>query len=138
MLDVLAQVLDVNFDPNHVNIVHRVNTREGKIRPIVANIYSKEIRRNWVVRARKKQVAKNLPESTIYIGEHMSPHYKMLLSKAKTAIKLRNSKVQVTGEEIFKYAWFSDGKILIRKTEGEKAVQIMSEVDIEKHIGHLN
>lgn len=58
----------------------------------------------------------------IYINEHLCPENKVFLGKAISAKREKN----------WKFAWVSDGKILMRKSEKAKVLHITCEDDLVK------
>jgi len=82
--NVAAQIGITTFNPNSVNVIHRVNTRNSKCRPIIVNFYSRQVRYYWISQGRKNNgfstttISPNLPQSKIYVGEHLCPANKIL------------------------------------------------------------
>lgn len=132
----VARHIGVEFDENQVNVAHRTPSATNNVKPIIVNFYSRELKREWVQHARKKRsikstdIRRGLPESRIYISEHMCPANKTLMGKAKAAM---NALPRGT----FKYVWFGDGKVFGRKNENSRSITIRSESDIIKFIGPI-
>lgn len=61
------------------------------------------------------------PETNIYINEHLTVRNKYLLGKAKELRKFN-----------YKFIWYKNGTIFVRRNEEEKIVQITNEEQIEK------
>lgn len=58
----------------------------------------------------------------IYISEHRTPHSNQLFNEAMDLKKKKE----------FKYVWFKDGAILVRKDEKSKVMEVKGEEDIKK------
>lgn len=94
----IAKTLQLDVVPADINIAHRTKTAEGKIRPIVANIYSRCLKQELIVKAKKKKgidsktvtSLSTFPASKIYVGDHLCPANKILLAKAKAAANEKN------------------------------------------------
>lgn len=130
----IAKYIQVPFAESDINIIHRVDSKTAKHRPIVANFQSKRLRDVWVANGKKVKNIKStdinhgLKLSTIFVGEHISPFYKALLGKAKAAANANPD---------FKYVWFSGGKVRAKRNENAKGTVIQSENDVIKHIGPI-
>jgi len=133
VLNDIAETINVDFHPNDVNVVHRTKThRKGVPRPIVVNFYARGAKKEWISKAKErgtlnaKEIHRNLPDSRIFIGEHLCPANKKLLSKARQAASV------MAPEERWQYVWPYDGKIYARKATGQPSYQIRGDMDIDK------
>lgn len=106
--------------PGPKNIVVQFTSRWTRA-TVLANSkkYRRTNKRNLVAKDIKPEKA-NTP---IYISEHLSPAYKQLLKKAK----------QFANDNHFKFVWVREGRILLKKDEGERQTfNISSEEDLAK------
>lgn len=118
-----------NLEAAHITKAHRIYSKNDSAPPILVK-FSSVLSRNKVLRSAKKVSdrsqglifpnARN-KEKKIFIGESLNSYYKKLLYNTKGAAK----------EKGFKFAWVVDGKILVRKNEGAKAIRISSMRDVE-------
>jgi len=133
----LAQFLKVPFEPDCINVVHRTQAAEGRIRPIVVNFFSRELKKLWVDRARKlrsinaRDINRRLANSKIYINEHLCPANKRLLGRANAARRA------LPAGSLFKYIWSHEGKIFCKKEVGARTEIIRCDEDIVKYIGDI-
>lgn len=67
-----------------------------------------------------KDINRNLPDQNVYVSEHLSPRYKVLLAKAKSQAK----------DKGWKYVWTRDCNILARKDQNCNVVSVTCEQDI--------
>ncbi|XP_028160383.1 tachykinin-like peptides receptor 86C [Ostrinia furnacalis] len=58
----------------------------------------------------------------IYVSEMLTPRTKILLSSAKKLVK----------DGLFKFCWISKGVVLLRKSEGEPAIVVTRQEDLEE------
>lgn len=118
-----------NMDTSEISNAHRIYSKDDSAPPILVK-FSTVISRNQALQNFKKVSdrsqglvfpnARN-KEKKIYIGESLNAFYKKLLYNTKAFAK----------EKGYKYAWVVEGKILVRKNEGTKAIRISSMRDIE-------
>lgn len=110
----LSKVLKLEFDARDVSMCHRLPRREGQEHPnIIARFISREMKSSWVRAARENRarltaalLSDTWPSTNIYINDHLTPHNKMVLSRAKRLVR----------EKRLAYVWTSDCRILARKT----------------------
>lgn len=110
--------------------------KTGLIGVIQIELENKEHAENWVRAAKQNPttIGEILPnESTdankrsIIIRRALTKYYKSLLWNAK-------QKLQPT----YKYVWFQDGKVLIRKNDKEHPIVIRSEKDLKHLASEIN
>jgi len=124
----IAQQFDINtYNATQVDKAHRIpNRNPNKNEAIVVQFKCRVDRDAWIT-ARKKVVTNDAAFSNgnrkrIYINEHLTPYYKSLLWKTKEHAKLKG----------YKYVWIKNGRIAMRKAEGDKNVYtIRSELDLK-------
>lgn len=95
---------------------------------IIIQFKTREARDMWLT---KKKERKNLTNGKIlgtsskdkvYVNEHLTNSNKRLLWLAKNKARAAE----------WKFVWFANGKILARKKEGQKAIWIRDEKDVER------
>lgn len=123
----LASVLNVTYETKDISAVHRLPSRNGKNPNIVVQFVSRFKRQEWLVasKGRKlnaKQLSTHLKDSNIYVNEHLTPYNKTLLGRARGLRK----------ESVVDFVWCKEGKIFVRKKDGDKAVLIKRMEDLEQ------
>lgn len=116
-----------NIAEGDIQVAHRVNIRSGNTgaRPIVAHLSSRFMRNQWLqsfkdfkkknngkMTAKHVNVNGNLPETNIYMYEHITVNRKLLLNEVKAYAK----------EKHIKFVWVKDGMILVKKDENARLV----------------
>lgn len=116
--------LGVDVPSQDIDVVHRVASKG--LPNIIVKFNSRSTRDSVLQAAKKNRLntamlgfATNEP---IYINEHLCPENKVFLGKAISAKREKN----------WKFAWVSDGKILMRKSEKAKVLHITCEDDLVK------
>lgn len=116
--------LGVDVPSQNIDVVHRVASKG--LPNIIVKFNSRSTRDSVLQAAKKNRLntamlgfATNEP---IYINEHLCPENKVLLGKAISAKREKN----------WKFAWVSDAKILMRKSEKAKVLHITCEDDLVK------
>lgn len=119
----VAGVLRYKLSSDMVDAVHRLPGNRGDSRP--RGIILKFVRRmDCDELLRLAKVKRGFPatelriqsDSKVYVNASLSKNYRELLFLAKRAAR----------EGIVKYAWYNNGKILVRKTDGQPAIHITS------------
>lgn len=84
--------------------------------------------RDYIVRkARKFRPKTSLlkrdihPEKAIYFNDHLTPYFSDLMAKANRARKSRG----------YKYIWMNGNRIMLKKDNLSKAIQIIKEEDLQ-------
>lgn len=126
----LSNMVGVNICPEaDVQAVHRVPTkRKSGIKPIILQFSNRQKRNLFLQKSKGIQIkstdfVSNVPQTTVYVNEHLSPSNKELLYRAK---QLK--------ENGYQFVWPKDGKIFVRKnsSRNEKTIQIISAADVDK------
>lgn len=118
----------VNFVVD-IQAAHRVPTqRKSGVKPIIVQFTNRQKRDMFLKKAKRLQLKStqfksSVPETYVYVNEHLTPRNKELLYKAK---QLK--------EKGFKYIWPKDGKVFVRKSDSpdHKTLQIKSCFELEK------
>lgn len=123
----LANTINIQYDRKEISTAHRLPSRNGHHPNIVIQFVSRSTRSEWLQAAKGKNLdAKNLsahlPTSKIYVNEHLTPFYKSLLGRAR---KLKK-------EHLVDFVWCKDGKVFVRRQDGEKAFLIKNLEDLER------
>lgn len=125
----VARASQLNISEADVEVAHRVPSRNGKgPRPIVAQFKERRIR-DLVVKKRRLVITDTKIKGTsigdvIFLNEHLTPYFKNLLRLAK--IRARENR--------YKYVWFSNNKLLMRKEDGDRVLRIECEEDLDTKI----
>lgn len=113
-----------NIREGDIQVAHRVTTkRDNQPKPIIAHMASRYLRNKWIAQYKKyrkergdlkaRHVGSKLPNTEVYLQEHVTVNTKMLLGEVKSFAK----------EKDIKYVWIKDGFILIKKKENDKKVE---------------
>lgn len=103
----------------------KVKGKDGSC-PIIVRL-STIRKRNAVLKERKREIwnseliGRNV-EGKVIIYECISPYYKKLLWEARSRAKIRN----------WKFVWVQNGNVLLRKSEGNRIVQVSGLGDLDK------
>lgn len=123
----IAEKVGVNLREEDIEIAHRLPKTKTEDRPatIIAQFVSRKVRNK--VLAAKKTVVTNAEVTgenggRIYISENLSFFYRNLLKKAKKKAKGLN----------YKYTWFKNGMVRVRKGDDSSVIHIENEADLEK------
>lgn len=98
--------------------VHRLPSKGNNIPGIIARFASQATKDAWL--ANKSKLNGNEPR--VYIQENMTRHDRELLRSIKDAAK----------DKGYRYVWHVNGKILVRKTDGAKAIRVRSTEDFAR------
>ncbi|KAG7296483.1 hypothetical protein JYU34_020231 [Plutella xylostella] len=116
------------IEPTDMQLIREVPPRGERNGSLIVELKSKNMKESWIKAARNTPLSvgevledtpKELAGTPIYIREALTQYNKTLLWKTKQ--QLRNS---------FKFICTSNGRILIKKNENAKVMQIRTEVDI--------
>lgn len=113
-----------------IQAAHRVPTSSGLIQPIVVKFSNRQMRNDFLIKAKKTKLnCKNLEsvknllfsaENKIYVNDHLSPTNKKLFYEARKCVK----------EEKAKATWTYDGKVYIRRDELSSPILIATMEDL--------
>ncbi|KAG8256218.1 hypothetical protein J6590_073583 [Homalodisca vitripennis] len=114
VLSKLAKVLKLDFNRRDVSVAHRLPTRDGQTHPsIIVKFISRDDKMDWMRAAREGRDRLNAaalvdswPATPIYINDHLTPHFKMLLGRARRHVR----------EKRLAFAWTRDCRVFARKT----------------------
>lgn len=124
----VAGVLCFDFKPEMVDAVHRLAGGSGGSRPrgiIVKFVRCGDcdelLRLNKVRKGFSASELNVNSDSKVYVNPSLSKMNRELLYLAKTAAR----------EGVMKYVWFSNGKVLVRKKEGQPAIHISTRYQLQ-------
>jgi len=136
MSDIINKVsakiqVPINF-ASDIQAAHRVPTKKRSgVKPIIVQFSNRQKRDLVLSKSKNKSVSLKsvdfvggVPETNIYINEHLSQFTRELLFEAK---QLK----EVLG---YKYVWVKQGKVMAREDDGSKYVNITSKADVHKLI----
>ncbi|KAH9365021.1 hypothetical protein HPB48_006776 [Haemaphysalis longicornis] len=103
---------------NDVVAIHRLPPKKDKT-PVVICRFAKQADRDFWWKNRKKLSSL---DTDFFLTENLTKRTRALLFEVKNWAKEAN----------FKYAWHSNGKVLVRKADGEKAIRIANAADLNK------
>lgn len=122
----LADCLKTDLSVKDIDAIHRVPTKDKNKPNIVVKFISRERRDQFMLKAKKQRLTTSVlglgSSEPIYVNDHLCTENKVLLGKA----------IQAKRDKNWKFAWVTEGKILMRKTENSRVLRIMSEEDLEK------
>lgn len=101
---------------NDVAAIHRLPAKPGKTPGIIVRFSRNDTRDEWFAKRRKLRTA----ESPVFIQENLTKHCRLLLFEAKKWAK----------EQGFQFAWHRNGKILVRRKDGDRERLIRSVGDL--------
>lgn len=109
-----------------IEVIHRVPSKDKEKPNIIVKFHSRKVR-DRVLRAAKKQRLNTSTlgfkdSSPVFVNEHLCPANKVLLAKSLNAKREKN----------WKFAWVSDGKVLMRKTENSRVLHVTCAEDLER------
>jgi chromosome segregation ATPase len=96
--------------------------RENRKSKVIVKFTTKSIKNSWMknkANLRKEEVKKNWNNTNIYINEHMTWYFRNLFWKTRE--KCKN----------YKYIWFKEGKIFVKKDQNTNAILILNEKSLE-------
>lgn len=116
--------LNVDLVDGDIDAIHRVRTKGDGPANVIVRFNSRRKRDMILQAARKKRPTTAMlgaeKAQPLYVNEHLCPEYKALLAKA----------IQMKREQKWKFAWVSDGKVLMRKTDNSRVISLTSEEDL--------
>lgn len=131
ILAATAESLGISDTKSMINAAHRLPSKNKLSPPIIVSFTARTAKEKWLGEYKKyikenktlltTHVNKNLKKAPIYFNHHLSPYYKNLLYESKKFVKENN----------FKYCWVANGKVYIRRQEGERAVRIATMLDLD-------
>ncbi|XP_026746897.1 uncharacterized protein LOC113508126 [Trichoplusia ni] len=129
IINKLGQLLEVNSENVEWASRHQQRKTNDKPAPIVVSFKSTnmEDRNVWLTNRLKLKniysdaITGGSQKNKIYINEDLTKHTRELLWNTKNQLK-----------EKFKYIWIHNGKILVKKSDGDNSTWIKSEDDLRE------
>ena len=122
--------LNVPINSHEIKDVFRVNSRDATNRPVLVDFTGVMLKERVIKMYRKSNRENNrlttdrlkLPglSKPVFISESLTPKMKRLFFLARDFAKLNN----------YSHCWVSNGKILLRKKEGERSIIVRNETDL--------
>lgn len=126
----IGKHLNVPIQPHEIKDVFRINTRDSAARTVVVDFTGVMMKERIIRMYRRKnrennrltteKLGFNGPSKPIYISESLSPKMKRLFYLSRDFAKSNE----------YSHCWISNGKILLRKKEGESFKIIKDEDDL--------
>lgn len=104
--------------PTDIVSMHRLASKPDKIPGIIVRFMSQTTRDLWL----SKRLHLKEDGNNVYLLENLTKHEKSLLWSAKECAK----------EKAYKYVWYRNGRVLVRKADGEPVIVIKSIDDLER------
>jgi len=120
----IAEEIGVTYKPQDIHKLHRLQPRsDGKPPTILVQFMSVVVRDAWLQAGKKARLVEKDTGRKVFFNENLTPYYKGLLKEAKTRANVHN----------FKFVWFKNGKIHVRKSEHDRnVIVIKSPNDLNK------
>jgi hypothetical protein len=129
VINSLAQNFNVQgYNENQIEVAHRIpNKNSNKPSTVIIQFKHRDARNMWMQQRRKivtnDNIYRNGNRQRIYLNENMTPYMKTLFWKTRMYARTND----------YKYTWFRNGKIMMRKNENEQeVVTIHEEEDLTK------
>lgn len=125
----VAEKLGVAIKEEEIDAVHRLPGRKGKIAPVIVQLMSRK-KRDLIVNKRNSvnilnaDLIANGNNQKIFINENLTPYFKNLLWQTKS----------VARDKSYKYVWFKNCKVLVRKGDTDPVMRIFNAGDLAKLI----
>lgn len=116
--DVIQKLNEPILSKHDIVAIHRLPSRPEKIPGIIVRFANQEMRDKLLEKRQELKTA----DPKVFVQENLTKHARALLFEAKSWAKDHN----------FQYAWYRNGRILIRRKDGEKAFLIKNTGDLEK------
>jgi len=118
----IASLLKISdFSSVQIEKCHRVPARNpAKVNPIIVQFKTRIDRDEWLISKRRQhlknsQIVESANEANVYVNGHLTQHFKTLLWKTKQHAKQNG----------YKYVWFRNCRINMKKDENEKEVKVI-------------
>ncbi|XP_075232931.1 uncharacterized protein LOC142331127 isoform X4 [Lycorma delicatula] len=122
----LSNLLRIPIMKSDIQAVHRIRGVPGRIRPLVIQFSNRQLRDAIMEASRRVRLTScdfypDIPRKPIYINEHLTRYYKKLLYETK-----RNAI-----DRGYKYCWFRNGKLFVRRDDQTPAIRVHSFADLD-------
>ncbi|KAG0431749.1 hypothetical protein HPB47_021490 [Ixodes persulcatus] len=118
-LNWLADKLEVpHLTESDVTSVHRLPAKQGHVPGIIVRFTRQQNRDEWL--KGKNKLKGSTPR--VFIQENLTRYNRELLRATKDQAKEKN----------YAFTWYTNGKVLVRRTEGARAIHIKSRDDLNQ------
>lgn len=118
----IAQCINVKVTKGDIEVVHRLHSNQKKIPVVIAEFNSRKLR-DTLLKNRKKVdltnenlLGKGYGNNKIGIKESLSPYFKKLFWLCKVKCEESN----------YKWCWYRNNRILVKKTDNSKEVLVIT------------
>lgn len=123
----LSNSIDVSVTAHDIQAIHRLSRNSEKANPIIIQFTNRLVRDKFLENCKSRRptttnIYKDLRPSPIYVNEHLTPYFKNLMNEAK--------KKTINNEKVYKFVWFKNSKLLVRKAENEPVIRVTSIKDL--------
>lgn len=126
----LGKLIEVTMEPKEIDAIHRIPTRNeknAKSPPIVVQFTTRQLREKILTGMRIKKIMtgdlmKTGEQKPVYVNEHLTRTKKNIMFEAR---KLKFDKG-------YKFLWSRNGRIMIRKDEQAKVIELQSLDDLKR------
>lgn len=115
--ELATQLLVPPITRSEIAALHRLPSKPDKIPGVIVRFVSQNLRDSWL--AARQELKKQ--KSDVYICENMTRFSRKLLAATKEWAKTSG----------YEYTWHSNGKVLVRRKSGDRAVVIRCEDDLD-------
>lgn len=116
--EIAKQISLPSLTRSELETIHRLPAKPGKTRGIIVRFLNQETRDKWL--SKRRQLKSE--NSNTYICENMTRQARELLTMTKEWARKSG----------FAFVWHANGKVLVRRTNGERAVVIRGGEDITR------
>lgn len=107
-----AEKLDLSAPTDEdIEALHRIKTKSKSVAPILVRFARREVREKWIAKRY------TLSKDDIFINENLTARMKKLLWMTKQTAKVKQ----------YRYVWARNGRIFVRKQEGDSVIRIDNE-----------
>lgn len=132
----LSSVIKSPVVSNGLSTAHRLPSRgKEQIKPIVFKFVRRQDKEGWLADFKQaasednggagistKTLCRSLAEGRVCAYQHLAP----------TTMELFRETKKLATQKGYRFVWIRDGKILVRKEEGEKPIQVKNVMDLKK------
>lgn len=119
----LLRTMDIDINKGEFT-AHRLPSKKSPS-PIIVQCNNRDTRDSIVRRARKHRPKLSListaqPDRNIYFNDHITPYFSSLMAKAN----------EIKTNKGYRYIWMNGDKIMVRKDNMSKAIQVIKHDDL--------
>lgn len=120
----LSQKLEIpSFSPNQVSAIHRLPKRKSGPATVLVRFTSKEVRdRCLAARSKLRDLTNSSDQTPLYFSENLTKSNRELFFASRAVAKEHN----------IQFVWAKNGRIYLRKEEGEPAIRLHQLSDLER------